>query len=125
MPTCLLAAELTSSGKLPSGALFALVPLLVLVLALDVYCLIDLARAKSVRYAPKIVWAIVIVFVSAPIGALIYLFAGRDRDGDAARQAADGLRQAGDGRHDADTGRHAAGAHRQEAGASRPEAAPP
>jgi len=80
MPNHLLAAELANSGKLPSGLLFALVPLLVLVVALDVYCLIDLARAKSVRNAPKIVWVIVILFVSAPIGALIYLFAGRDRD---------------------------------------------
>ena len=66
----------------PSGAdnlLAALVPLLVLLVALDAYCLIDLARAKSVRHAPKVVWAIVILFVSAPIGALIYLFFGRDR----------------------------------------------
>ena len=84
MPNYLLAAELANSGKLPSGALFALVPLLVLVVALDVYCLIDLARARSVRNSPKIVWAIVILFVSAPIGALIYLFAGRDRDRDRA-----------------------------------------
>ena len=83
MPHHLLAAELASSG---SGLLFALVPLLVLVVALDVYCLIDLARAKSVRYAPKLVWAIVILFVSAPIGALIYLFVGRDRDVDPARR---------------------------------------
>ena len=80
MPNYLLAAALANSGKLPSGLLFALVPLLVLVVALDVYCLIDLARARSVRYAPKIVWAIIILFVSAPIGALIYLFAGREGD---------------------------------------------
>jgi len=84
MPNYLLAAGLASSGKPPPGLLFALVPLLVLVVALDVYCLVDLARAKSVRYLPKIVWAIVILFVSAPIGALIYLFAGRDRDRDRA-----------------------------------------
>jgi len=101
MPNYLLAAVLANSGKLPSGLLFALVPLLVLVVALDVYCLIDLARAKSVRSAPKIVWAIVILFVSAPIGALIYLFAGRDRDGDTARHDADATRQqASAGRRD-------------------------
>ena len=109
MPNHLLAAELASSGKLPSGLLFALVPLLVLVVALDIYCLTDLARAKSVRNAPKIVWAIVILFVSAPIGALIYLFAGRDRDSDTAR------REAGAGRRDANTGNHEAGAGRHEA----------
>jgi ABC-2 type transport system ATP-binding protein len=96
MPKYLLAAGLANSGKLPPGLLFALVPLVVLIVALDVYCLIDLARAKSLRYLPKIVWAIVIVFASAPIGALIYLFVGRDRDrdrdGDIARPEAGALR---------------------------------
>jgi len=37
------------------------VPLLVLIVALDVYCLIDLARAKPVRNVPKWVWVIVIL----------------------------------------------------------------
>lgn len=54
-------------------------PLLVLIVALDAYCLIDLARARSVRNAPKIIWVIVILFFSAPIGALAYLFFGRQR----------------------------------------------
>ena len=79
MPNDLLAAGAVGSGRLPPGLLPALVPLLVLIVAVDVYCLIDLARAKSVRHMPKFVWAIVILFVSAPIGALIYLFVGRDR----------------------------------------------
>jgi ABC-2 type transport system ATP-binding protein len=73
---------LVASGRisLPPHLLAALVPLLILVIALDVYCLIDLARAKSVRGGvPKIVWVLIILFVSAPIGALVYLFAGRDR----------------------------------------------
>jgi hypothetical protein len=48
------------------------------VLGLDVYCLVDIARAKSVRNAPKLAWVIVILFVSAPIGALLYLFLGKD-----------------------------------------------
>jgi ABC-2 type transport system ATP-binding protein len=101
MPNYLLAAELANSGRPPSGALFALIPLLVLVIALDVYCLIDLARAKSVRYAPKLVWALVILFISAPLGALIYLFAGRDRGGDLVRQDAGTARQqAGAGHQD-------------------------
>jgi ABC-2 type transport system ATP-binding protein len=72
----------TGSGgafPLPPHLPTALVPLLALIVALDVYCLVDLARARSVRGAPKIVWAIIIVLVSAPIGALVYLFAGRDR----------------------------------------------
>src|ERR1700730_557330 len=59
----------------------AILPLLGLLFALDAYCLVDLARAPSARGAPKIVWAIIILFVSAPFGALLYLFLGRDRDG--------------------------------------------
>ena len=85
MPNPLLTAVASGSGKLPPNLLFALVPLLVLVLALDVYCLIDLARAKSVRHMPKAAWVIIILFVSAPIGALVYLFVGRDRGQDSGR----------------------------------------
>ena len=66
-------------------------PLLILFAALDIYCLIDLARAQSVRHAPKLAWVIVILVVSAPVGALLYLFAGKDRGrpgpGDAAAPA--------------------------------------
>jgi hypothetical protein len=66
-------------SRVPPQLLAALVPLLVLLVALDVYCLIDLARARSMGTAAKVVWAIVIVLVSAPLGALLYLFLGRDR----------------------------------------------
>jgi hypothetical protein len=59
--------------------LAALVPVLVLVVAFDVYCLIDLARARSVRHLPKLAWAVVIVVVSSPVGGVVYLFLGRDR----------------------------------------------
>ena len=52
-----------------------------LVLGLDVYCLVNLARARSVRNAPKLVWVLVILLVSAPFGALLYLFFGADRTG--------------------------------------------
>ena len=69
--------------------LAALVPLLVLLVALDVYCLVDLARARSMGGAAKLAWAVVVVFVSAPLGALLYLFLGRDRGrGRPAAQAA-------------------------------------
>jgi ABC-2 type transport system ATP-binding protein len=79
----LLMAGAASAGRRPPSLLLpALVPLLVLIVALDVYALVDLARAKSVRYMPKFVWVLVILFVSAPIGALIYLFVGRDRGQD-------------------------------------------
>jgi ABC-2 type transport system ATP-binding protein len=80
MRDSLLAAGASGRISLPPHLLAALVPLLILVIALDVYCLIDLARAPSVRGGvPKIVWVIVILFVSSPIGALVYLFVGRDR----------------------------------------------
>jgi ABC-2 type transport system ATP-binding protein len=75
----LLGAGFGGASRLPPHLLAALVPVLVLVVALDAYCLIDLARARSVRNAPKIIWVIVILFFSAPIGALAYLFFGRER----------------------------------------------
>jgi hypothetical protein len=65
--------------SLPPHLLAALVPLLVLLVALDAYCLIDLARARSMGTGAKVIWAMVIVFVSAPLGALLYLLLGRDR----------------------------------------------
>jgi len=80
MRDSLLAAGASGRLSLPPHLLAALVPLLVLVVALDVYCLIDLARAPAMRWGvPKFVWVIVILFISAPIGALAYLFLGRDR----------------------------------------------
>lgn len=64
----------------PGRLLLALLPLLIVALAVDIYCLVSLVRAPSVRYLPKIVWAIIIVCVSFPVGAVLYLFAGRVRD---------------------------------------------
>ena len=68
--------QMLASGGPP---LAALMPILVLVVAFDVYCLVDLVRARSARYLPKWVWALIILFISAPIGGLLYLFLGRDR----------------------------------------------
>lgn len=58
---------------------FAVLPIIVLAIAFDVYCLVDLTRSKSARHLPKFVWGLIIVLVSAPWGGLIYLFVGRDR----------------------------------------------
>jgi ABC-2 type transport system ATP-binding protein len=69
------------------GLLPALVPVLVLLLGLDIFCLVNLVRAKSVRNAPKLAWAIVILFVSAPLGAILYLFFGMDRSGNGGARA--------------------------------------
>ncbi|HXP20198.1 MAG TPA: ATP-binding cassette domain-containing protein [Streptosporangiaceae bacterium] len=79
MPGALLGAELSRPFRLPPHLLAALVPVLILFAALTIFCLVDLYRAESVRGLPKIAWALIIVLVSWPIGALVYLFAGRDR----------------------------------------------
>jgi hypothetical protein len=66
--------------NVPSGpTLLALAPLLLIVVGLIVYCLVDLARARSVRYLPKAVWALIIILGSAPFGAIAYLVLGRNR----------------------------------------------
>lgn len=57
--------------------LAALLPIVLLMLAFDAYCLVDLSRSR-VRHLPKWAWALVIVVVSAPIGGVIYLAAGRE-----------------------------------------------
>jgi ABC-2 type transport system ATP-binding protein len=75
-----LAARFASGVQVPSGrVLLALVPLAVLLAGFIVFCLIDLARARAVRYLPKAAWALVIVLVSWPLGALAYLIFGKDR----------------------------------------------
>ena len=48
-----------------------------LMLGLICYALLDLVRAPRVRYLPKWLWALVITFGSAPLGALAYLVLGR------------------------------------------------
>jgi hypothetical protein len=47
-PTAALGVNM-SSGK----TMLALIPLFVLLAGLIVYCLVDLVRARSVRYLPK------------------------------------------------------------------------
>jgi ABC-2 type transport system ATP-binding protein len=74
-------------GSLP-GLATALIPALVVILGLDLYCLVNLVRARSVRNLPKPAWA-VIILLSAPWGALAYLFFGADRSGRHGRTSAD------------------------------------
>jgi len=58
------------------------VPIVILVLALgfEVYCLIDIIRAKEdkVRYLPNWAWAVISMF-SIPWGGLAYLIFGKVR----------------------------------------------
>jgi Phospholipase_D-nuclease N-terminal len=75
--TFLLAAS--PSGSPPWRVLAALAPVLVLAIAFDVYCVVDVVRSPSVRNLSKLGWILIIVLVSAPWGGLAYLFFGRDR----------------------------------------------
>lgn len=54
----------------------ALLPIALLLIAFTVYCLVDLRRSE-VRHLPKWAWALVIVFVSSPIGGIVYLAVGK------------------------------------------------
>jgi uncharacterized membrane protein YoaK (UPF0700 family) len=79
MTNDLVAAGLHAAGG-PSDAVWkAVVPVIILAILFDLYCLVDVIRAKSVRRLPKGVWALIIVLISAPWGGLAYLFLGRDR----------------------------------------------
>ncbi len=79
--------------EMSSTTLLALLPLFVLLAGLVIYALVDLVRAPSVRYMPKVVWALVILLGSAPFGPLAYLFFGRSRD-----DASASVAERGDGR---------------------------
>lgn len=103
---CAFAAPAAALGvNVPSGrVLLALMPLFVLLAGLIVYCLVDLIRARSVRYLPKPVWALIIVLGSAPFGAIAYLVFGRDRHGhDLAGPPGDDQRSAGTAEEDLTT----------------------
>jgi drug/metabolite transporter (DMT)-like permease len=77
MTNDLLAAGLRATVGPPPELWKALLPIIILAVLFDVYCLVDVIRAKSVRRLPKGVWAVVIL-ISAPWGGLAYLFLGRD-----------------------------------------------
>ena len=53
-------------------------PILVVVLALDVFCFVDLYRADDVRNLPKWAWAVIMIVIHF-LGAIAYLFFGRYR----------------------------------------------
>jgi hypothetical protein len=58
--------------------LAALVPVVVVAVGFVVFCWVDLARAREVRYLPKWAWAVICV-VSIPLGGIVYLVLGRPR----------------------------------------------
>lgn len=55
-----------------------LLPVIVVGTGFIVFCLVDLVRARQVRYLPKWVW-VLICLVSVPIGGIVYLSIGRVR----------------------------------------------
>ena len=63
------------SGSLQNVPWAALAPVLVLLAAFVIYCLIDLSRS-DVQYLPKWAWAIICV-ISVPLGGIVYLTVGR------------------------------------------------
>src|SRR6476646_2602204 len=66
--------------NLPSGSnLLAITPILGGIVGIVVFSLVDLVRARSVRYLPKVIWGVIIVLVSTPLGAIAYLVFGRPR----------------------------------------------
>ena len=78
--------SMTDSGASLSGAALdlqagqvwlALVPVLAMVVGVVGFSLIDLVRRPAVAYLPKPAWALIIAFVAVPLGAIVYLIAGR------------------------------------------------
>jgi hypothetical protein len=67
MPTSVVAASVPWA---------ALVPVVVLFVAFEAYCLVDLARSQT-RGLPKWAWALLILLVN-PIGGIVYLIVGRE-----------------------------------------------
>src|ERR1700728_2029142 len=63
--------------SLPPGSDVA-IPVVAVVVAFDVWCLVDLARASQVRHLPKWAWALAIC-VWGPWGGVIYLALGKNR----------------------------------------------
>lgn len=63
-------------ATLPTAAVVALTVLLVLQIALQVFCLIDLSRRSRVPGGQKSLWVVLIIFGNL-LGAILYLTIGR------------------------------------------------
>jgi uncharacterized membrane protein len=57
----------------------ALAPILLLALGFVLWVVVDIVRSPSVRYLPKWAW-ILISCISIPVGGIVYLLVGRQRD---------------------------------------------
>jgi hypothetical protein len=56
----------------------ALIPIVVVAVGFEIFCLLDLARADEVRYLPRWTWA-VICLITIPLGGVAYLIFGKTR----------------------------------------------
>jgi hypothetical protein len=63
---------------LPVQGLWPTILLLVLAVCFDGFCLVDLARAREVRYLAK-PWWVLACLIQTPFGGIMYLSAGRVR----------------------------------------------
>ena len=63
-------------GLAAAAVLIAVLLGILLVIAFDLFCLVDLAAADRARFLPKLAWAVVIVCVS-PVGGAAYLLSRR------------------------------------------------
>jgi hypothetical protein len=58
--------------------LAALIPIAIVAVCFEVFCLVDLVRAEEVRFLPRWAWAVICV-ISIPLGGVVYLLVGRVR----------------------------------------------
>lgn len=56
----------------------ALVPVVLVAVAFEVFCLVDVFHSEEVRYLPRWVWAL-LCLISIPLGGIVYLVVGRQR----------------------------------------------
>jgi hypothetical protein len=61
-----------------TGQAAALLPLVLIAIGFEVFCLVDVARADAVRHLPRWGW-VVVCLISIPLGGIVYLLFGRRR----------------------------------------------
>ena len=69
--------EIADTLNVPVAAVIVLGIVVVVQVALQLYSLIDLVRREHVTWGRKWLWALIILFVSSGIGAVLYLAVGR------------------------------------------------
>ncbi len=57
-----------------------LIPLIIIQLSLQIYCIVDLIKREKVRFDNKLLWGAVIILFNV-IGPVVYLVFGRSEKG--------------------------------------------